>query len=441
MSGTPFRAPAALAELPKGAERAIIDKFRQIEAALTGVQVVQRNATAVMNVPAYMAKPGELVLLEGNATGTLVTIPPGSSANVEQTIRIALVGGVLSPGVTIAIIGRKGTIDGAATFVMTQRMLVELTSVGERGWAMTCCGGGGGGEDWAATLVLGNASGGTAVNLTGGSELQMAGAPGALNEVLTSQGPGVSPIWAAVGAGATPAWSATLAVSTLSGANSPSINAGQRLDFAGGGLAGGDVRGAAGLRLEATAGNAILNSAGVTQATGGGNGLSAQAAFAALSAGTSSCIVFPSSEVRLTAGGASQIRMLTNGVERLEIESGGAWQLGGLVGASGNVLTSQGAGTPPLWAAPAAAAVAMTDATVTVAYGAHSATATVVDAAILVGSRVGIFWGTVLDTDVNDPELDAVTFTCAPAAGSMTVRVSSDKAPVGGPYKIRYLIG
>jgi hypothetical protein len=86
-------------------------------------------------------------------------------------------------------------------------------------------------------------------------------------------------------------------------------------------------------------------------------------------------------------------------------------------------------------------AAAMTDATITVAYGAHSATATVVDAAIGAGSRVGIFWGTVLASDVNDPEADDVTFTCTPAAGSMLVRVSSDKAPVGGPYKIRYLIG
>jgi hypothetical protein len=95
------------------------------------------------------------------------------------------------------------------------------------------------------------------------------------------------------------------------------------------------------------------------------------------------------------------------------------------------------------WAAPGGGgAAAMTDTTITLPYtGAHSGTAVVVDAAILAGSNVGIFWGDVLDTDANSPEMDAVTFTCIPAAGSMTVRVSSDKAPVGGPYKIRYLIG
>jgi len=90
----------------------------------------------------------------------------------------------------------------------------------------------------------------------------------------------------------------------------------------------------------------------------------------------------------------------------------------------------------------AGGSVSMTDATVTLPYaGTHSGTANVVDAAIGAASNVGIFWGDVLDTDENSPEMDAVTFTCIPAAGSMTVRVSSDKAPVGGAYKIRYLIG
>lgn len=86
--------------------------------------------------------------------------------------------------------------------------------------------------------------------------------------------------------------------------------------------------------------------------------------------------------------------------------------------------------------------VTMTDATITLAYsGLHSGTATVVDAAILAGSKVAIFWGAVAETDENSPEMDEVSFTCTPAAGSMTVRVSSDKSPVGGAYKIRYLIG
>jgi hypothetical protein len=113
------------------------------------------------------------------------------------------------------------------------------------------------------------------------------------------------------------------------------------------------------------------------------------------------------------------------------------------------ILLSSLAGTGLTWNsalnrldASGGGAASMTDATITLGFtGAHNGTAVVADAAIGAASNVGIFWGDVLDTDENSPEMDAVTFTCIPAAGSMTVRVSSDKAPVGGAYKIRYLIG
>jgi hypothetical protein len=142
---TRFKFRKTLPELPKGAERAIVEQFQAVEAAINAVQgPQQRNATAVLNVAQYAAHAGELVLLEGNANGTLVTIPQGSSQNIEQSIRIALVGGVLSPGVSIGILGRKGTINGADTLAMTARGIVTLTSVGERGWVAAASGGGGG---------------------------------------------------------------------------------------------------------------------------------------------------------------------------------------------------------------------------------------------------------------------------------------------------------
>ncbi len=290
MSGTRFRSRPALPDLPKGAERAIIEQFRAVEAALDEVQGIERSSRPVIQAPSYQARAGELVLIEGRTGGTLVTIPAGSSANVEQKIRVALVGGVLSPGVTIAIVGRIGTINGVATLTMTARGIVELTSVGERGWvAIFTSSGAGATPTWAAVLLAGNASGGTAVNLTGGSPLQIAGNAGLL----------------------------------------------------------------------------------------------------------------------------------------------------------GNVLTSQGAGVSPIWAAPAAASVAMTDATITLPYAGRQAdSVTVVDAAIGAASKIGIFWGTVLASDANSPELDDITFTATPAAGSMSVLVSAadPQDVVGGPYKIRYLI-
>lgn len=129
---------------------------------------------------------------------------------------------------------------------------------------------------------------------------------------------------------------------------------------------------------------------------------------------------------------------LSDGVYGSITVSGGGTILQVTDGVYGDVTVS-GGGT--VWSV-AGGSAAMTDATITLPYaGAHSGTANVVDAAIGAASNVGIFWGDVLDTDANSPEADAVTFTCIPAAGSMTVRVSSDKARVGGPYKIRYLIG
>jgi hypothetical protein len=92
----------------------------------------------------------------------------------------------------------------------------------------------------------------------------------------------------------------------------------------------------------------------------------------------------------------------------------------------------------------AGAAVAMTDATVTLSFASkQSDTVSVVDAAIGAGSKLIITWGTVLDTDANSPEFDDVTFTAIPAAGSMTLRISAADplGRVGGDYKIRYLIG
>lgn len=194
---TRFTFRKSLPELPKGAERSIIEQFQAVESALNELQGVQkRNATPVLNVAQYAAHAGELVLLEGNAGGTLVTIPQGSPQNIEQSIRIALVGGVLSPGVSIGILGRKGTINGANTLVMTARGIVTLTSIGERGWVAAASGGGGGGEDLAATLLLGNTTGGTSLIISAGDEVQVGGTPGVFGQVFTSGGPGASPSWA-----------------------------------------------------------------------------------------------------------------------------------------------------------------------------------------------------------------------------------------------------
>lgn len=49
---------------------------------------------------------------------------------------------------------------------------------------------------------------------------------------------------------------------------------------------------------------------------------------------------------------AQGLQLATSGTARLTIGSGGDWSVGGGVGSSGQVLTSNGAGTPPSWQSP-----------------------------------------------------------------------------------------
>ena len=112
---------------------------------------------------------------------------------------------------------------------------------------------------------------------------------------------------------------------------------------------------------------------------------------------------------------------------------------------TGAGVTASGAGATKTINIPGGgvAVVAMTSATLTgVPYDVQDADVTVTDASIGAASKVGIFWGGVLDTDENDPEWDQVTFVATPAAGSMSVRVSVSETDqrLGGSYKINYLI-
>lgn len=94
------------------------------------------------------------------------------------------------------------------------------------------------------------------------------------------------------------------------------------------------------------------------------------------------------------------------------------------------------------WTVPPTGSGSATAATITLSYGSQSATATVTDAAISPTSKIFIGWGNVLDTDMNSPEMDDVSFLPTPGSGQMTVRVSAatPTARVGGPYKINYMV-
>lgn len=284
----------------------------------------------------YAARYNERVRCSPDAAGLNLTFPAADSKTQNRWIEVLKIGGG-----DVRVRGVSGTVQGGTLHTLTADGFYYYQSDGAGGWWIQPSGGGGGGESLAATLVIGNATGGTDLNISAGDELRFAGAPGVAGQVATSQGPGLEPVWAP--AGGAPAWSSTLAVSPLSGANSPSINAAQRLDFAGGGVAGGDIRGALALSLVATTGPAIMTSS---------------ASLAAIAGQTAAQIQAAAGSVTVQAGGANSVINRTNGVTRFSIDGTGTWLLAGASGAAGEVMTSQGAGTPPLWVAPTGASLA-----------------------------------------------------------------------------------
>lgn len=134
MAGARFRFKASLPGLPGGAERPIIEQFRSLQANVDNAQGVERNTPPVFEGSNIQARVGQLIRLSPPAGGTLVMIPPGDATNITQSIWIAVVAGILSPGATVSIVGRKGTINGQQTLPLNTYRLVELKSCGELGW-------------------------------------------------------------------------------------------------------------------------------------------------------------------------------------------------------------------------------------------------------------------------------------------------------------------
>jgi hypothetical protein len=68
-----------------------------------------------------------------------------------------------------------------------------------------------------------------------------------------------------------------------------------------------------------------------------------------------------------------------------------------------------------------------------------SKTVNVADANVTASSRMIVGWGLTTDLDVNDGEMDQVTFHPKPKAGSFDLTVSSTQ-PLGGVCKVSYLL-
>lgn len=132
--GAEFRFKANLADLPKGAERALIEQFRAIQTSLEDIRGPRSSSTEVKTRDC-IAQVGQLLLVAPPVTtGMKIGLPPGTAQNIDQRLRIAVVAGTLSPGATVSIIGGQGTINGQAFLYLNTYRLVELVSCGPIGW-------------------------------------------------------------------------------------------------------------------------------------------------------------------------------------------------------------------------------------------------------------------------------------------------------------------
>lgn len=170
-----------------------------------------------------------------------------------------------------------------------------------------------------------------------------------------------------VGGAGTPTWAQVLTSGNTSGASNPSIDSGQRLIFAGTGAspAGGDIDAAGDLTLDSVgdmhlhAGGALhLGHSGLTDLVhvegdteidivSGGNLSESAATSIAHQAGTTWTATAAAGDAQVSA--SASVRLVTGGVERLEILTGGAWELVGATGATNQFIRGQGALASPIW--------------------------------------------------------------------------------------------
>lgn len=112
--------------------------------------------------------------------------------------------------------------------------------------------------------------------------------------------------------------------------------------------------------------------------------------------------------------------------------------LKGLVPASGggtaNFLRADGT-----WAAPAGGSASTTEVTATLPNARTEQSVVVTDGAVSGTSKIAVFHGTILDTDENAPEMDALQLRAVPGTGQFTLYVSSP-LPVRGAIKIQYMV-
>lgn len=382
-----FQAPKVIPNLDPEANRQLIAALQQISRDL-GDLAEPKVLTAVQTTD-YTALLGELVRTNPPSTSMRVLLPQGNSTNQGLRVGVAVLSVASSGTVIVSVAGGTQTVDAAATKTLSTVGIVEFVSLGENGWESLGIGttAGGGGADWSTTLGLG----------------------------------------------------------AHSGAHTPIIDAGQALNFAVG-ATGITASGALTVNVtnvfELDSTDAHIHPTGALHL--GHEGFTLSIHQGCLGTWDSVCDIFSLQTGNgITQSAGTTFTLSTGATNRLAISAAGEWTVP-TGGALGRVLTHQGAGTPPIWAAPAGGSVSFTDATITLPFAnKQSDTVTVVDGTIVATDKLLVNWGTTLQTDENHPELDDVGFVASAGTGLLVVRVSTTTPSeyVGGVYKIRYLKG
>jgi hypothetical protein len=281
---------------------------------------------------------GQFVRVAPRSTGMEVVLPSPSPANFGQTITLF----AMSSLGTLRIRSTTGTVNGATavTYGSGITALIVLTSDGESRWATSSALGSL--PDISASRILGRAEGagtGPVQQLTGaqvGAILDSVTfvwtGSHTFNGVFIVDSPNDATLRSAGGLWLSAVHAAVTTPSVTNGAIYANATVGIVLSVDP--TTPVSTVSAGQLLLECT-GDAWYST------TGGGLMLSTEAAHPT---GVTNGFMDLRSLLSL--------RVFTAGVERLEIEADGAWQLAGDTGTTGEVLTTQGASAAPIWLIP-----------------------------------------------------------------------------------------
>lgn len=285
---------------------AVVRAFREVQESLDAIS--QGRAELRVNLQSFNLTAGNFHRASAPAAGMQARLPKATGENLGEKVTLHLEGML---GVLTVFAAPGDTVNGAASAAFDTDGVVELTSNGVNAWSSV------------AQLPVGGAG--------------------------------------------TPTWAQVLTSGNTSGANNPTIDAGQRLIVPGGQSAGnGDIFSAADVAIHATT-DLHLHAGGTMHIghAGSADAIHLEADGQIEAASGADVLITATTTIDEQAGGdwtaasvggsttlnaATFVRLITGGVARFDIEADGSWNIGGSNGTAGQLLTSAGAAGPPTWA-------------------------------------------------------------------------------------------